>query len=781
MSTKEEFKAKARDARDTGQLVLRWPTLVRLAEYVIRALLGAVLAGAEIFEGIAPFGLGMTAASGTGAGGFFALVGTCFGYMAFRGFVDGLPYVAACILTFSVGFAFGDVKLCQKGWFMPVMAALLGGVTGFVHQSDGLTETAQCVIFGAELLLIAASAYFYRIALSPWEGKREEREMTGQQAVSGCILGCTLLISLAEVRFLEEISLGCIIGAVICMLGAWKGGVGTGAVAGVCVGLSMDLALQQVPGYAMAYAFAGVLTGVFRNQGKLFAALAYVLANGVVVLWGWEEGPYLSILYEVFIASVVFLVLPEKAGRWTEALLNRDQKSAACGEGRAHTYAREQLEYTADAFRELYDGLRVSFRRVAPNDADASGIFHRAAGRVCAQCALRDHCWQREYAATMNALNDGLPAMVKRGRGQGEDFPIHFRSRCLNFSALLAAANEELTALRYRRQFQSRAREGREAVCRQYGLFTRTLDGVLRKMNERQVQDVRREKKIRQHLAALGVEGEASVWYDPAGHLLLEVTGSGLDKLKKEEEQLRLARLMGVSLCQPEERKLEESVQLRWRQAEPLMAVAGVSAKMKEGQTVSGDAGAWFKTEDGGLHVLICDGMGSGPQARRESTLAVRLLEKFLRAGMEPEEALNTLNSALALRDEEEGGFSTVDLFRLDLYTGEAGFYKLGAAPTYVRHKGTVSRISGSALPAGLNGAESGVDVSKMRLEPGDSVVMVSDGVAPAQEDGWIKAALARYDGKDPKSLAAALIEGSAGHEGMTDDRTAVVLTIKER
>lgn len=777
MSTKEELRGKVRQIQETGQMVLRWPSLVRWAEYLIRLLLGALLAGAEIFGGYAPFGLGMVAASGAGPEGFSALLGSCAGYLAFRGFVDGLPYVAAGILTFAVAFAFYDVKLFRQGWFMPVVGALLGGVTGFVYLSDELTGVAQWVFFATELLLIGASAYFYRHALSPWQRRREDAELTERQTVSLFILGCTLLIALAEARVLG-LSLGCLAGALCTILLAWRGGVGVGAPAGVCTGLAMDLALGQAPRYTMAYAFAGLLTGVFWKQGKLAAALTYVLANGIMVLWGWEDGPQLSILYEVFVASVVFMVLPDSLTRRLSAILERGHKEETDGsDERLWNYARRKLEYTADAFRELYDGLRASFRRVAVNEADGSGVFHRAANQVCVLCALRDHCWQREYPATMNAINDGLPAMLKRGRGEPEDFPLHFRTRCLNFPALLATANEELTALRYRRQFQARARESREAVCRQYGLFTSCLDEVVRRMGEQQVRDARREKRLRQRLTALGVAGDACVWFDRSGHLVLEVFGESLEGLKSDEERKHLSRLMGMALSGPE--ACEDC--LRWRQAEPLMAVAGVSARKKEGQTVSGDAGAWFKTEEGGLFVLLCDGMGSGPEAHRESTLAIRLLEKFLRAGMEPEEALNTLNSALALRCEEEGGFTTIDLFRLDLYTGEAGFYKLGAAPTYVRRRGTVSRVTGAALPAGLNGGSGGPDVSKMRLEAGDSVVLISDGVASAKEDGWVKEALAQYGGEDPKSLAAQLIEGSAAHEGTTDDRTAVVLTVKER
>ena len=77
MAAKGKLKTRAARAREemrqTGRLVLRAPALVRFAECVMRLLLGAVLAGAEIFGGYAPFGLGMVACSGSGLDGFCAL------------------------------------------------------------------------------------------------------------------------------------------------------------------------------------------------------------------------------------------------------------------------------------------------------------------------------------------------------------------------------------------------------------------------------------------------------------------------------------------------------------------------------------------------------------------------------------------------------------------------------------------------------------------------------------------------------------------------------------
>lgn len=777
MTTKEKLHTRAARIREeaarTGRVVLHAPTLIRGAEYAIRFLLGAILSGAQIFGGYAPFGVAMVGASGSGIGGFAALLGACFGYFTFLGFVDSLRYIAASILTFSVAFAFYDIRLYRKSWFMPVVTALLCAVTGFVYLSDQGWHTSDVIFFGTELLFAGTGVYFYRLAFSPWTAEGE-LEFNLQQTVSLFIFAGTVLISLSQITLLRDISLGRIAAALSVMLVAYKGKPGMGAAFGVSVGLAMDLASGGGPYYSMAYGLSGLITGVFWKESRLFADLAYVLANAVAVLWTWDSGVRISELYEIFIASVLFLMVPNGALRRIGALLVREESGEAAL--RAGQYVRIRLEETAKAFRELYEALRDAFRPGSENAADVSTVFDRAANRVCCRCGLRDSCWQRDYVTTFNALNDATAAMVDRGRAVPSDFPLHFSSRCMRFQEFLAAANEELTAYLCRRQYQSRIGESRQAVCRQYAELGYLLNRAAAQAGARLPADPGREKTLRGHLAALGVEGASCCYYDENGHLRVETADDPLLRTPEETDQLSAA--LGIALRMPE----AEGDRLVFTQAEPLMAVAGVAAQKREGETVTGDAGAFFHRIDGALYILLCDGMGSGTEANRDSTLTVRLLERFLQAGVEAEPALKTLNSALALRGEALGGFTAIDLLEIDLFTGDSILYKFGAAPTYVRKKDTVSRFTGSALPAGLTtGTMVRPDITHVHLEPGDCVVLVSDGITDGAEDVWLRDALRGFDGSSPKDLARRLIDESGGKSQAADDRTAMVVLLADR
>ena len=201
----------------------------------------------------------------------------------------------------------------------------------------------------------------------------------------------------------------------------------------------------------------------------------------------------------------------------------------------------------------------------------------------------------------------------------------------------------------------------------------------------------------------------------------------------------------------------------------PLCQV-GAALRPRDGETVCGDTVVSFRREDGLWCLLLADGMGSGEAARKESSLICRLLRQFLEAGVEPEAALKTLNSAMALRGAETGSFTTIDLCTCDGATGETAFYKFGAAPSYLKKGGVVRRVTGGTLPAGLRGAPAAPDVTRVNLDPGGFAVMISDGVADPGRDEWLQDLLAGWEGEDPQTLAGLILSESIRRERLQDD-----------
>ena len=204
----------------------------------------------------------------------------------------------------------------------------------------------------------------------------------------------------------------------------------------------------------------------------------------------------------------------------------------------------------------------------------------------------------------------------------------------------------------------------------------------------------------------------------------------------------------------------------------------GAALRPKAGETVCGDTVAAFRTDRGLWCLLLADGMGSGEPARKESALICRLLQQFLEAGVAPEAALKTLNSAMGLRGADSGVFTTVDLCVYDPGAREAAFYKCGAAPSYLKRGGVVRRVTGASLPVGLQGPPP--DVTRAPLAPGGFAVMVSDGVADPEKDEWLQNLLAAWTGDDPQDLAGLILAESVRREHLRDDCGIQVLYCPE-
>ena len=199
------------------------------------------------------------------------------------------------------------------------------------------------------------------------------------------------------------------------------------------------------------------------------------------------------------------------------------------------------------------------------------------------------------------------------------------------------------------------------------------------------------------------------------------------------------------------------------------------SLRPRGGEHLCGDQVDHFEVGDE-VYLLLCDGMGSGQEAHREAAMTVRLLRQFLEAGIRPGPALKTLNAAMKLRGESCGGFSTVDLAVMQRRSGTVQLYKCGAAPSYLKHGGTVRRFRSDAPPTGLSDSPLPPDRVSVPLQGGDFLVLVSDGIADQSCDEWLLNLLAGFTGTDARELAALILEESRCRKGLGDDCAVMVL-----
>lgn len=209
--------------------------------------------------------------------------------------------------------------------------------------------------------------------------------------------------------------------------------------------------------------------------------------------------------------------------------------------------------------------------------------------------------------------------------------------------------------------------------------------------------------------------------------------------------------------------------------ATPMGYRIGSALRPKEGEPLCGDHLATFEVGST-LYLLLSDGMGSGESAHRESAMTARLLQQFLAAGIDPGPALKTLNGALRLRGEDGGSFTTIDLLALQRGTGAATVYKYGAAPSYIKRTGSVSRVTGRSLPAGLQ--PDPPEATRLHLQPDSFFVMISDGIADETNDEWLQNLLAGWQGRDVNALVSLILNESRSRKGLGDDCAVLILQL---
>lgn len=212
------------------------------------------------------------------------------------------------------------------------------------------------------------------------------------------------------------------------------------------------------------------------------------------------------------------------------------------------------------------------------------------------------------------------------------------------------------------------------------------------------------------------------------------------------------------------------------------IALTGVSRAVKEGEKVSGDQYATMESEKGKLTLLLSDGTGSGEDAGRGSARVMDLMEKMLEAGFGNEASVNLLNSALYAQNEE-GDHPTIDICSLDLYTGECEICKVGGAPTFWKSRRGVERIGGESLPLGIF-QKAPVEWQSCRLQPGDVLVMMTDGILDMPESGEerIEEMLSGLQEQNPQEIAEKLLSYAICSCGgrIRDDMTVLVLSFWE-
>lgn len=223
----------------------------------------------------------------------------------------------------------------------------------------------------------------------------------------------------------------------------------------------------------------------------------------------------------------------------------------------------------------------------------------------------------------------------------------------------------------------------------------------------------------------------------------------------------------------------EEEQELIFREVPGYYGITGVARMMKDEQVVSGDSFSFFYEDEGEMAMILSDGMGSGEEAARESESVLLLLERLLSAGFKEETAIRLINSVLALR-VDQNMFATLDISRINLYSGTCEFIKIGGAATYLKRGKWLECVEAKTLPIGMV-QRVDYDFLVKKLYDGDYIIMMSDGVLDAvpvaERANFLQQIIGDDPGQNPQVIAGRILNASLLVQNFEpkDDMTVLV------
>ena len=201
-----------------------------------------------------------------------------------------------------------------------------------------------------------------------------------------------------------------------------------------------------------------------------------------------------------------------------------------------------------------------------------------------------------------------------------------------------------------------------------------------------------------------------------------------------------------------------------------------VAGAFRPSRSVGGDFYDWYQTSDG-MHLTFADAMGKGMGAALIAA-TVRAVMRSVADTPAIADAFESASATLTSDLDQSGSFVTMFHARLDSASGKLSYIDAGhGLGLHVPAEGAARRLVSAGPPVGIL-EEQQWPAAELQLEPGDSLVIVSDGVLDAHdslEEFVRNVEKAARSGGTSDEVCAALLE-LAPADTAEDDVTAVVV-----
>jgi len=745
-----------------------WNRGMAILSYSLCFLSGFILSGARLFSVHVALSTGFAAAC-TGISFPVAAAGAVFGAFLRLSDAELINTLVPLAGMAGIKFFFEKTEYRPKGRYALSVCVLLvcfscGTVTMFGNEPS----LYSLVLCACSSCLVASSVTFYSGTVECILKRRSPYMLDDHALICISVSLCSLLLGSSEISFAGFRPAG-MFAAFVTLVASYLFGQTGGSISGIVMGVGSAVGGTGAA-LASGLAICGLLGGIFSKFGRFGCALAFSVTAAITSLIdGTSEG--IAVFAQTAVAALIFVLIP---GKKLAKVKGRIREPGAGRIRLEFSSAGERLKNAANAISSVSScvaSVSQGINSMAPSTDIL--VCMRVRERVCSSCRLKDNfCPENgDFDAITDKLSKGeeISAM---------DFSLDFNSKCPSVPRLADNFNRIYAGRKAINALQANSARNRELACGQFDWMAALLRELAEQTRDGATMLFGKEKTASRVLSESGFETVSVKCISPSsGALKLECvvksipSGISLSRLTAE-----LSREISAELMPPKIKEIKQDKELDFYRKELFRVSVGSAKASCANQKLCGDYYEFFRTENA-AYVVLSDGMGTGGRAAVDSTMTVELFSRLIKAGLSPDTALNITNSALAVKSDDES-VSTLDMARIDLFTGDAMLFKSGAAASYHTLSGRVRTVEIPSTPLGILSRAS-FSKYEFRMRGGDLLVMVSDGVL-GSGNSWIADEIRSADGVNDPQTFSELILNTARHkcgEGYDDMTVIAVLT----
>ena len=633
------------------------------------------------------------------------------------------------------------------------------------------------------------------------------------------VIGTSLLLAIAFMALGDTAVFGYsvknILSILLVLILGWKNGILVGATSGITIGVVLGIIGNSEPIMIASYAISGMIAGIFNKFGKIGVILGFIIGNVLLTYVANGNTVPVILIQEILIASLGLLaipkgvqiniedlvsktkMLPETTGKTLEENKETVYKLTSMSqtisdmaksyqEAAATIVSEEELKEQELSNEKIFiDELRINLEGLEENILYDDIYNDKDILKDIFEYLLKEEIMvERELVKIFANHNNYIVGFEEKNKKVEEE--VSKITKVINYSYRISKMNFI---------WKKKMDESKKNVSNQLEGVSEAISNLANEISKNPDEFEDKKQEILTLLEQKEIKiKDISIKKQKSGRFIVDIYADTCDNLDGTSCDIKkIGKILNKVfndkfIIQDQQCGLRENKQkckFTYIMQDKLNIQRGVAKTTKADSPVSGDSNLQTKLDDGKYLLALSDGMGSGPEARKSSKIAIKMLERLLEAGFDKDISIKLINSTL-IANLEDDMYATLDIAILDLFKGNLEFIKNGACPTFVKRNKEIQILKSLSLPTGIV-ENADLTVYDYDLQPGDILVMCTDGIIESNteyvnKELWVKYLLEDIQTNDAQQIADLILSEAIDNNygKQKDDMTVIVAKVSQ-